>query len=131
MELKYTRLYSDGDSSHFEDCCFEMASNGPRKRLPLPDPLEMILGEWEAGHLYPWHNAEVKQWVVTLSGEVEVELSDGSKRRFKAGDVVLAEVCGRGATHTAPRGAVDRDARVGARDGDRLRRWLRSERIHA
>jgi uncharacterized cupin superfamily protein len=26
-----------------------------------------------------------------LSGEMEVEIGDGSKRRFKAGDVLLAE----------------------------------------
>jgi hypothetical protein len=43
------------------------------------------------------HTAPRRQLVVLLSGEIEIEASDGVKRTAKAGDVVLAEdVTGKG-----------------------------------
>jgi quercetin dioxygenase-like cupin family protein len=39
----------------------------------------------------PWHNAPRRQFVIVLEGGMEVEISDGSKRFFKEGDIVLAE----------------------------------------
>ena len=38
-----------------------------------------------------WHRAPRRQFVIILSGEMEVEIGDGSKRRLVAGDVLLAE----------------------------------------
>jgi quercetin dioxygenase-like cupin family protein len=53
-----------------------------------------------AGHFSDWHTAPCRQYVITLEGEVEIGLGDGSTRVFRAGDVELVEdVTGRG--HTA------------------------------
>jgi hypothetical protein len=37
------------------------------------------------------HTAPRRQLVITLSGEVEIETSDGNTRRFRQGDVLLAD----------------------------------------
>jgi hypothetical protein len=45
------------------------------------------------------HPAPREQWVVMLRGTIEVEVSDGSRRRFCPGDMVLAtDTEGRGHT---------------------------------
>lgn len=38
-----------------------------------------------------WHTAPTPLYLVILDGEVEVEVSDGSRRRVGAGGVILAE----------------------------------------
>jgi hypothetical protein len=38
-----------------------------------------------------WHNAPLRQYVVTLTGWWEIEVSDGEVRRFGPGSVLLAE----------------------------------------
>jgi quercetin dioxygenase-like cupin family protein len=44
-----------------------------------------------------WHPAPRRQYVITLFGQGEIELSDGTKRRFGAGDIMLADdTAGRG-----------------------------------
>lgn len=48
------------------------------------------------------HPAPRKQWVVMLKGTIEVEVSDGARRRFGPGDFVLAaDVTGSGHVTTA------------------------------
>ncbi|MGH7932300.1 MAG: hypothetical protein ACREQN_03925 [Candidatus Binataceae bacterium] len=57
-----------------------------------------------------WHNAPRRQLVVNLCGEVEITVSDGGKRRFGAGSVLLAEdLTGKG--HIS-RGVSDGERRV-------------------
>ena len=43
------------------------------------------------GHFIDWHPAPRRQFVITLAGLVEVECGDGTKRRFGAGDIMLAD----------------------------------------
>ncbi len=43
------------------------------------------------GHFIDWHGAPRRQYVMTLEGEVEIGLGDGSVHRFGAGHVTLAE----------------------------------------
>jgi quercetin dioxygenase-like cupin family protein len=44
-----------------------------------------------AGTFMDWHPAPRRQFVITLSGEVEIGLGDGTFHRFGAGHVNLAE----------------------------------------
>ena len=50
---------------------------------------------WElatpAGNFLDWHPAPRRQWVIILSGELEIGLGDGSVRRFGPGDARLVE----------------------------------------
>lgn len=59
------------------------------------------------GYFIDWHNAPRRQFVVNLSGEVEIVTSDGDKRRFGPGSILLAEdLSGKG--HTS-RGIGDQE----------------------
>jgi quercetin dioxygenase-like cupin family protein len=52
-----------------------------------------------AGHFLDWHPAPRRQYVISLSGQVEIGMGDGTVRRFGPGDVFLAEdLTGRGHT---------------------------------
>jgi hypothetical protein len=51
------------------------------------------------GHFIDWHPAPRRQFVITISGEVEIGLADGSVHHFGPGHVNLAEdVTGKGHT---------------------------------
>ena len=53
----------------------------------------------QPGHFSDWHTAPRRQFVITLAGEVEIGLADGSVHRFGAGHVTLAEdLTGKGHT---------------------------------
>jgi quercetin dioxygenase-like cupin family protein len=52
-----------------------------------------------AGFFRDWHPAPRRQYVISLSGEMEIGIGDGTVRRFRPGDVLLADdVTGRGHT---------------------------------
>ena len=44
-----------------------------------------------AGYELGWHCAPRRQYSISLAGEAEIEVGDGTKVRTKPGDVVLAE----------------------------------------
>lgn len=89
--MNFTRLYTDNGHSQFEDCTFNLEREGVEQFESLKMPSALTINETDPGHQYDWHNAPQRQWVFTLGGEIEVELRDGTKRRFGAGDVILAE----------------------------------------
>jgi quercetin dioxygenase-like cupin family protein len=43
------------------------------------------------GYLLNWHCAPRRQYTITLSGEAEIEVGDGTVKRIGPGDVILAE----------------------------------------
>ena len=43
------------------------------------------------GAVQDWHNADAPMFIVTLSGEMEVEIEGGRRQRFGPGSVRLAE----------------------------------------
>ena len=45
----------------------------------------------EPGQFLDWHCAPRRQYTVTLSGEAEIVVGDGTTQRVGAGDVLLAE----------------------------------------
>jgi hypothetical protein len=53
-----------------------------------------MLTEMPAGMTQDWHPASRRQFVVVLSGTVEVETSDGQNRRWSAGEFFLADDAG-------------------------------------
>ena len=96
--MTYTRIYADADGeSHFGDVAVDVAPvefAPPAPPLHMAAPLEasrMILCVVPAGWVGDWHPAPRRQFYVQLSGELEVEVSDGEIRRFSAGSLVLLE----------------------------------------
>ena len=47
--------------------------------------------ETPAHSSFDWHNDPDPQYVITLSGQVEIETGDGTVKRFGPGDVMLAD----------------------------------------
>lgn len=90
--MKIIRLYTGKDGqSHFEEV--EMAFTG-EGRFPSTAPQDastVVFRLAPPGHVIDWHPAPRRQYVVTLSGEWDIECGDGTVRRFKPGDVMLAE----------------------------------------
>jgi quercetin dioxygenase-like cupin family protein len=96
--MKYTRLYSDADGeSHFEDVELEFQTVD---FAPPAPPLDIsVFGQAEQcsilraepGWKGDWHPAPFRQLHFYLSGEVEAEVSDGERRRIRAGEFALVE----------------------------------------
>ena len=98
--MKYTRIYSDAaGESHLQDVDAEMkAADHASMISEMVAARGVIFRESRSGeYLIDWHNAPRRQFVVNLTGEVEIETSDGDKRRFGPGSILLAEdVTGKG-----------------------------------
>ena len=86
--MNICRLYTGDDGqAHLEDMNLSthevMAAGQGAKSI--------IFREAEAGRFSDWHNAPRRQYVITLSGEMEIGLGDGTIRKFVPGEGVLAE----------------------------------------
>ncbi len=51
----------------------------------------IVFREEPPGRFSDWHHAPRRQYVIQLSGEVEIGLGDGSTVRYKPGDARLVE----------------------------------------
>lgn len=86
------RLYSGPDGeSHFEELAPAFARNETGERSPLQATEGVSFGRAQPGSFMDWHPAPRKQYVITLSGQVEIGIGDGTVRRFGPGDVMLAD----------------------------------------
>jgi hypothetical protein len=95
--VRYTKVVSTHDGgSRFENVDVEMktalAANGvPSLLLSAPVPVTSLaflqqadgVGEW------PLHPAPRRQFTIVLSGRAAIQTSDGVRREFGPGDVVL------------------------------------------
>ena len=89
--MKVIRLYTGSDQrSHFEEK--ELSLGGEKiETTELQAASGVVFRRAPVGHVIDWHPAPRRQYVVTLTGSWEIECSDGAKRLFKPGDVMLAE----------------------------------------
>ena len=97
--MKVTRLYTGPDGeSHFEDIDIPLKDNDMvDRRSELVEATGFIFRETSGELSLDWHNARRRQFVITLEGQVEVVVGDGTKRQFGPGDIMLAEdTTGRG-----------------------------------
>jgi len=96
--LKYVSIYTDADSqSHFGEAelTFQLKDYAP----PAPPISVSELFNTEgvsfisspSGWFGDWHPAPRRQFIFILSGELEVEVSDGEIRKFAPGDIILVK----------------------------------------
>jgi hypothetical protein len=52
---------------------------------------QITFREWPAGQFLDWHPAPRRQFVIILSGQLEIGFSDGTSRVFGPGDARLVE----------------------------------------
>ena len=96
--MKYTRIYSDSEGeSHMEDVEVPMETVDFAPPAP-PLDLSAFMDASRVGFLSgpvgwegDWHPAPARQLMLYLKGRIEGETSDGSRRTFGPGDVVLLE----------------------------------------
>ena len=93
------RLYTGDDGqSHIEQ--IELESHPEYAAMQAAQGI--VFRRVEPGYFSDWHCAPRRQFVITLEGEVEICLGDGSVHRFGAGHVTLAEdLTGQGHTTRA------------------------------
>jgi len=96
--LSITRLYSDSEGgSHFSDMqiSFELRDYAP----PAP-PVSVsgfiktegfVIISSPGGWFGDWHPAPRRQYMICLSGTVEIKVTDGEVRQFGPGSLLLVE----------------------------------------
>lgn len=102
--MQYVRIHADSSGeSHFEDVAvdstlLDYAPPAPPLHLSAVMPatgwaLITFPASWDGD----WHPAPRRHFSLSLSGELAVETSDGERRQFGPGSVVLVEdVTGKG-----------------------------------
>jgi hypothetical protein len=91
--MHYFRIYAGADGeSHFEDVAVALSGQpGGSEYSELHPASGVIFRRSPADQFLDWHPAPRRQFVVTLSGEAEVEASDGEVRHIGPGTIMLAE----------------------------------------
>lgn len=90
--MKIVRLYTGSDQkSHFEEIEMKFGGDAPMKTTDARAASSAIFRSAPAGLFLERHPAPRRQFLVTLSGSWEIEASNGVKRVFKTGDVMLAD----------------------------------------
>jgi quercetin dioxygenase-like cupin family protein len=86
--MKVVRIYTGSDNqTHFQDVDLESFAELSAKVGEGP----VRLNQGPAKSFSDFHNAPRRQYVVVMSGTMEVEIGDGSTRQFAPGDVLVAE----------------------------------------
>ena len=97
--MRYVRVYAtDEGDSRFEqvdvagqpmcivDGLFPLLVSGP-----FPVRATLFVEEPKAAASWPAHVAPKRQWIVVLRGRFEVTVTNGERREFGPGDIILAE----------------------------------------
>ena len=90
--MNITRMYTGPDNkSYFEDIDlgFDPIQEAQRSTSQSSSTIQFVYQP--PGHIIDMHPAPRKQYVITLQGQAEIIMGDGTKRTFGPGDIVLAE----------------------------------------
>ena len=98
--MQVVRVYTGDDGeSHFEELELPYEAIGDAQRTAMQSATGIQFRRAEVGNFQDFHIAPRRQYVITLEGQAEIGLGDGTKRIFNPGDVLLADdLTGRGHT---------------------------------
>jgi quercetin dioxygenase-like cupin family protein len=85
-------MYTGSDErSHFEDIemPFDPALDAQRTDVEGAKGIQFVFQP--PGFVIDMHPAPRRQYVITVQGQAEIEMGDGTTRKFGAGDIVLAD----------------------------------------
>lgn len=87
------RIYSDARGvTHFEDGRLTLRSAGEIGRLSdAVGPAEVVFRSTGADYDYDWHPTPARQFVVVVTGAIEIEVGDGERRVIEAGTTLFLE----------------------------------------
>ena len=88
-----TRVYTGSDGKgHFEDVEIELLDQGPMGSISsFWSAKGVVFRKVSGDYDLDFHNAPRRQFVVNLTGAVEIEVGDGTTRQLGAGSILLAE----------------------------------------
>ena len=98
--MQVVRLFTGPDGeSHFEDLDLGYEKIAEAERTAMQSATGIQFRRQPPGTFSDFHIAPRSQYVITLEGQAEIGLGDGTKRIFNPGDVMLADdTTGRGHT---------------------------------
>ena len=86
--MKVVRIYTGTDNqTHFED--LDVGTFATLSAQVGTGPVRLNQGP--AKSMSDFHNTPRRQYVVMMSGQMEIEIGDGAKRMLDPGDVLVAE----------------------------------------
>ena len=92
--ITVTRIYTgDDNQTHAEEYSVALARRG-QSATEMSEPVavsSLLFRRTSSDYFLDFHNAPRRQYVITLAGESEVELGDGTKIRLYPGHILLAE----------------------------------------
>jgi hypothetical protein len=101
MKLKYVKVYADENGeTHFKDMEVPLkdADYAPPAPRIATSPHETATGTVAIGFPPGWfgdfHPAPKHQWMMIMSGALEIGVSDGEKRTLPAGTIAFLEESG-------------------------------------
>ena len=91
--IKVTRIYTGADGqTHFEELEVPLGpARGATEVAELMPVTSLQFRRTSPDYFIDWHTAPRRQYVITLAGESEVEIGDGTKIRLYPGHILLAE----------------------------------------
>ena len=91
--MKYVRIYAGPDGeSHFENIEVDLNQSGAASFLSEVVPASgLVFRRNLPEYNLDWHPAPRGQFVINLTGEVEIVASDGEVRRFGPGSIMHAD----------------------------------------
>jgi len=90
--MKIVRLFTGNDQkSHFEEIEMKFGGNQSMLTTDSRAATSTVFHCAPAGLVIDRHPAPRRQFLVTLSGAWEIEASNGVRRVFRTGDVMLAD----------------------------------------
>ena len=91
--IRVTRIYTGDDGkTHAEE--YDVPLTTQRGATELSEPVDVTSVQFRRTspeYFIDWHTAPRRQYVITLQGESEVEIGDGSVIRLHPGHILLAE----------------------------------------
>jgi quercetin dioxygenase-like cupin family protein len=91
--IRCVRLWTGDDGqSHFEQGWIDLPSGDRGDAVSgVVEAVSISFRETHEGGAFDWHDAPVRQLVLTLSGTLEFETRGGERFTLAPGDVLLAE----------------------------------------
>jgi uncharacterized cupin superfamily protein len=88
---KVIRIYADADgNSHIQELPIA-TKPGKTRRTDTAPVTGLSYAEYTSSSVEDWHRTPGRQFSISMSGEIEVEVSNGQKHAIHAGDIVFLE----------------------------------------
>jgi hypothetical protein len=90
--MQYTRMFADADGeSHFEDVDVDLKTGAGGAVSEVLAATGLMFRRTAPDYDVSWHPAPRRYFIINVQGHVELQVSDGEKRVFGPGSIVLAE----------------------------------------